>query len=87
MHNVQSAQWREALKILKLCVTRSSTLAAPPPSTRRETMSSSYTSSFMHDSPISAHTSFAEADISFKKELPGKGEYLILKCKNLTSVV
>lgn len=53
---------KEALKILKLIVTRCSVLAAPPlfPSHYGETIS------------ISSHTSFAEAEVCTKKELPGR---------------
>ena len=60
----QGNQWKKALEILKLCVTRSSTLVAPPPSTSNVT-------DFVKG--LQAHTSFAEAEIySQKKELPGK---------------
>ncbi|XP_048243647.1 protein furry-like isoform X3 [Haliotis rufescens] len=62
---IQSVHWKEALKILKLAVTRSSTLAAAPPSL-----------SFSVSSELSmySHTSFAEAEIYTKihKELPGR---------------
>ncbi len=50
---------------MKLCVTRSSTLAALPPSMHSSHMSDGSTIS------LSSHTSFAEAEVSFKKELPG----------------
>ena len=50
---------------MKLCVTRSSTLAALPPSMHTSHISDGSTIS------LSSHTSFAEAEVSFKKELPG----------------
>ena len=57
---VESVHWKEAMKILKLAVTRSSTLVAPPSSS--------------HPAPHhwEPHTSFAEAEVWFKKELPGR---------------
>ena len=58
---VESPHWKESLKILKLAVTRSSTLVAPP---------STGAMSF-HWETTSA-SNFAEADMYFKKELPGK---------------
>ncbi len=58
---VETVHWKEALKILKLAVTRSSTLVAPPSSSI-----SSHSSSHLWE----AHTSFAEAEVYFKK---GKG--------------
>ena len=58
---VETPHWKEALKILKLAVTRSSTLVAPP--------STSHTANPHHWEP---HTSFAEAEVYFKKELPGR---------------
>jgi hypothetical protein len=58
---IQSPHWKEALKILKLAVTRSSTLVAPP-----STGAMSY-----HWETTSA-SNFAEADMYFKKELPGR---------------
>ena len=51
---VESAHWKESLKILKLAVTRSSTLVAPPSS-----------------GAMSYHWETTEADVYFKKELPG----------------
>ena len=58
---VETQHWKEALKILKLAVTRSSTLVAPP--------STSHVANPHHWEP---HTSFAEAEVYFKKELPGR---------------
>merc|ERR1719334_688889 len=58
---VETTHWKEALKILKLAVTRSSTLVAPP--------HTSHVSNPCHWEP---HTSFAEAEVYFKKELPGR---------------
>jgi len=60
---IESVHWKEALKILKLAVTRSSTLVAPP------TTGFGYQPRPDHWEP---HTSFAEADVYFKKELPGR---------------
>merc|ERR1719394_2377557 len=59
---VESVHWKEALKILKLAVTRSSTLVAPP----------STGHSREHHWEPHPHTSFAEPDVYFKKELPGR---------------
>ena len=58
---VESQHWKEALKILKLAVTRSSTLVAPP---------SSGTISYHWET--SSGAPFQEADLYFKKELPGR---------------
>ncbi|KAK6976868.1 protein furry, partial [Biomphalaria glabrata] len=65
--HVQTNNWREALKILKLAVTRSSTLATPPPSVQSSVISNDLT-------VFPAHTSFAEAEslTKFSKELPGR---------------
>ena len=61
---VESVHWKEALKILKLAVTRSSTLVAPP--------STGHISNPQH-SHWEPHTSFAEAEVYYsKKELPGR---------------
>ncbi|ESO93945.1 hypothetical protein LOTGIDRAFT_105090, partial [Lottia gigantea] len=62
--HVQGANFKEALKILKLAVTRSSTLAAAPPPS----------SSVNSELSVFSHTSFAEAEIFTKihKELPGR---------------
>ena len=59
---IEGVHWKEALKILKLVVTRSSSLVAPPTSlqTHRE---SSLTSA--------PHPSFTEIEVFSKKELPG----------------
>ncbi|KAL0279789.1 UNVERIFIED_CONTAM: hypothetical protein PYX00_001270 [Menopon gallinae] len=58
---IGGTQWKEALKILKLVVTRSSSLVAPP------------ISSYSHlDSTPSPHPSFSENEIFMKKELPGR---------------
>ncbi len=54
---------------MKLCVTRSSTLAALPPSMHTSHISDGSTIS------LSSHTSFAEAEVSFKKDLPGEEAY------------
>ena len=61
--HVQGSHWKEAIKILKLTVARSSTLTAAPPSS-----SSSLESAYSGHSVIS----FSDVDISHKKELPGK---------------
>ena len=57
----QSQHWKEALKILKLAVTRSSTLVAPP---------SGGAVSYHWETGSGAP--FQEADLYFKKELPGR---------------
>ena len=57
--HVQGSHWKEAIKILKLTVARSSSLTAAPP-----------TSSGGQDPKFT--TSFADVDVSHKKELPGK---------------
>lgn len=59
----QGTQWKEALKILKLVVTRSSTLVAPPTSMHGSSWDSSLSS---------PHPSFTDTEIFTKKELPGK---------------
>lgn len=59
---MESVHWKEALKILKLAVTRSSTLVAPP--------STGHVANPQHH--WEPHTSFAEAEVYFKKELPGR---------------
>lgn len=59
----QGPQWKEALKILKLVVTRSSTLVAPPTTVHAPTWESSISS---------PHPSFNDNEIFTKKELPGK---------------
>lgn len=70
----QTAQWKEALKILKLCVTRSSTLSAAPPTI------STYSVPLLESTMLNlaSHTSFAEAEVMVKKELPGL--FLCLRC-------
>ncbi len=79
---VESPHWKEALKILKLAVTRSSTLVAPPAAASSgvaTTASSSAASSLSyHWEPNVSGAggggpNFAEADLYFsKKELPGR---------------
>ncbi len=64
---VETPHWKEALKILKLAVTRSSTLVAPPSGSS----SASSHASFPWDSAPAV--SFADSDLYFsKKELPGR---------------
>lgn len=60
---VEGTQWKEALKILKLVVTRSSTLVAPPTSMHGSSWDSSL---------ASPHPSFTDTEIFTKKELPGR---------------
>ncbi|KAE8748600.1 furry [Frankliniella occidentalis] len=60
---VEGPHWREALKILKLVVTRSSTLVAPPTATH---------SSHWESSMSSPHPSFTDNELFTKKELPGR---------------
>merc|ERR1719305_1018068 len=57
---VETSHWKEALKILKLAVTRSSTLVAPP--------STSHISNPHHWEP---HTSFAEAEVFSRRSCQG----------------
>ena len=57
----QSQHWKEALKILKLAVTRSSTLVAPPSS-----------GGIPYHWETTSGAPFQEADFYFKKELPGR---------------
>lgn len=59
----QGTHWKEALKILKLVVTRSSTLVAPPTSMHGSSWESSL---------ASPHPSFTDTEIFTKKELPGE---------------
>lgn len=59
---IQGAHYKEALKILKLVVTRSSTLVAPPTSLHTPHWETSATS---------PHPSFTDSEIFTKKELPG----------------
>merc|ERR1719445_1937769 len=58
---VETPHWKEALKILKLAVTRSSTLVAPPSTSHTPT-----------PHLWEAHAAFSESDLYFKKELPGR---------------
>ncbi|XP_044014462.1 protein furry isoform X2 [Aphidius gifuensis] len=60
---VEGPYWKEALKVLKLVVTRSSTLVAPPTSGHGSSWESSLTS---------PHPSFTDTEIFTKKELPGR---------------
>jgi hypothetical protein len=62
---IESPHWKEALKILKLAVTRSSTLVAPP-------SSSGSVTSYYWENTSSGGTNFPEPDLYFKKELPGR---------------
>ncbi|PNF32075.1 hypothetical protein B7P43_G05726 [Cryptotermes secundus] len=60
---IEGAHYKEALKILKLVVTRSSTLVAPPTSLHAPHWETSATS---------PHPSFTDSEIFTKKELPGR---------------
>ncbi|CAH0545977.1 unnamed protein product [Brassicogethes aeneus] len=60
---IEGAHWREALKILKLVVSRSSSLVAPPTSIQPQWESS--LNSILHPS-------FNEDSVFAKKELPGR---------------
>ncbi|XP_026809010.1 protein furry isoform X2 [Rhopalosiphum maidis] len=60
---IEGVNYKEALKILKLVVTRSSTLVAPPTSTHYIYWDSHATAS---------HYSFSDIDVFMKKELPGR---------------
>ncbi|XP_071055767.1 protein furry isoform X2 [Onthophagus taurus] len=61
---IEGAHWKESLKILKLVVTRSSSLVAPPTS-----LHSHWESTLTTTTP---HPSFSEIDVFGKKELPGR---------------
>ncbi|XP_016844243.1 protein furry isoform X3 [Nasonia vitripennis] len=60
---VEGPHWKEALKILKLVVTRSSTLVAPPTTVHAPSWEPSISS---------PHPSFNDNEIFTKKELPGR---------------
>ncbi|XP_018335374.1 protein furry-like isoform X2 [Agrilus planipennis] len=61
---IEGMHWKEALKILKLVVTRSSTLVTPPASSQH---------TYWESSLVSApHPAFTDSDIFVKKELPGR---------------
>ncbi|XP_011494859.1 PREDICTED: protein furry [Ceratosolen solmsi marchali] len=60
---IEGPYWKESLKILKLVVTRSSTLVAPPTNIHASTWESSI---------ASPHPSFNDNEIFTKKELPGR---------------
>lgn len=60
---IEGPHWKESLKILKLVVTRSSSLVAPP------THITSYWESNITSVP---HPSFSDIDVFSKKELPGR---------------
>ena len=65
----QNQSWREASEILKHCVTRSSDFETPPPN-----KSLGVHAAMLPDASITglgSHTSFAEAELTVKKELPG----------------
>ena len=67
----QNPQWRESLKILKLCVARSSSLEVAPPSAGGSTTVAACLPPGLVSSLL-PHTSFAETDVIIKKELPGE---------------
>ncbi|RWS16502.1 protein furry-like protein [Dinothrombium tinctorium] len=72
---IEGPQWKDALKIIKLIVTRSSTLAAAPsaPAYNSFNNSLSYSSSVSADCiSIASGTSFADSEFSSKRELPGR---------------
>lgn len=60
---IEGVNWKESLKILKLVVTRSSSLVAPT------SLSHSYWESSISTAP---HPSFTETEVFAKKELPGQ---------------
>ncbi|KAF5278113.1 hypothetical protein FQR65_LT03629 [Abscondita terminalis] len=61
---IEGVHWKEALKILKLVVTRSSSLVAPPASVQHSYWEGSLTSV--------PHPSFTDTEVFTKKELPGR---------------
>ncbi len=72
---VESPHWKEALKILKLAVTRSSTLVAPPSagsSSASSVAAGGGAASVSYPWETGPGANFAEADLYFKKELPGR---------------
>ncbi|CAB3359556.1 Hypothetical predicted protein [Cloeon dipterum] len=62
---IEGPHWRESLKILKLVVTRSSTLVAPPLTVHPTYWENS-------NSGVIPHPSFADSEVFMKKELPGR---------------
>lgn len=74
---IEGPLWKDALKILKLVVTRSSTLATPPvynivpsyPNLNSGPQSGSYSLDCIS---IASGTSFADSEFSSKRELPGR---------------
>jgi hypothetical protein len=62
---MKGPHWKESLKILKLVVTRSSTLVAPPLVVHPTHWDSS-------NHGVIPHPSFADSEVFMKKELPGK---------------
>ena len=74
---IEGPQWKDALKILKLVVTRSSTLATPPVynigSAYNSISSVNQSGSYSVDCiSIASGTSFAESEFNSKRELPGR---------------
>lgn len=74
---IDSSQWKDALKILKLVVTRSSTLATPPlynmPPSYAIFNSGPQSGSYSVDCiSIASGASFTESEFSTKRELPGR---------------
>ncbi|KAF4527625.1 hypothetical protein B566_EDAN016356 [Ephemera danica] len=61
---IEGPHWKEALKILKLVVTRSSTLVAPPTALHPTHWDTSTTNA--------PHPSFVDSETFMKKELPGR---------------
>lgn len=66
--HIEGTQWKDALKILKHVVTRSSTLAAPPSNVPTSTL----TTASADCVSIASGGSFAESEFSAKRELPGR---------------
>jgi hypothetical protein len=74
---IEGPQWKDALKILKLVVTRSSTLATPPVynigSAYSSITSGVQSGSYSVDCiSIASGASFADSEFSSKRELPGR---------------
>ena len=67
---IEGVHWKEALKILKLAVTRSSSLVAPPPPAPPPSSSSSLTGGWTGSD--STTSSFSDSELFLKKELPGR---------------
>ena len=73
---IEGPQWKDSLKVLKLVVTRSSTLAAAPSYNNpnfNQILSVPYSSNVPPDCiSITSGASFADSEFGIKRELPGR---------------